>query len=59
MQKMRSLLTETCKLPVLCMQVLLYRTRLRRGAQGFWVKSLLYIPPERSTGTKKSLGQVI
>ncbi len=41
-----------------CMQVLLCRTHLRRGAQRFWVKSLLYIPPERSSGPKKPLGQV-
>lgn len=40
------------------MQVLLYRTHLRRGAQRFCVKSLLYIPPERSSGAKKPLGQV-
>ena len=40
------------------MQVLLYRTHLRRGAQRFCVKSLLYIPPERSSGPKRPLGQV-
>ena len=42
----------------MCVQVLLCRTHLRRGAQRFWVKSLLYIPPERSSGPKKPLGQV-
>lgn len=39
-------------------QVLLCRTRLRRGAQRNWVRSILYIPPERSTGEHASLGQV-
>lgn len=41
-----------------CMQVLLCRTNLRRSAHRFWVKSLLYIPPERSSGPEKPLGQV-
>ena len=40
------------------MQVLLCRTHLRRGAWDFRVNSLLYIPPERSSGQNKPLGQV-
>ncbi|BDA45524.1 probable serine/threonine-protein kinase CTR1 at C-terminar half [Coccomyxa sp. Obi] len=39
-------------------QVLLSRTRLRRGGQRNCVLSLLYIPPERSTGPAAALGQV-
>ena len=42
---------------VTCAQVLLARTRLRRGAQRGWVRSILYIPPERSSGERASLGQ--
>ena len=43
---------------VTCEQVLLSRTRLRRGGHRNCVLSLLYIPPERSSGSKAALGQV-
>lgn len=42
----------------MCEQVLLSRTRLRRAGQRNCVWSLLYIPPERSSGPKAALGQV-
>ena len=36
----------------------LARVRLRKGGQGHNVKALLFIPPHRSTGVHKALGQV-
>ena len=36
----------------------LARVRLRRGGQGNNVKALLFIPPHRSTGVHRALGQV-
>ena len=36
----------------------LTRLRLRRGGQSKVVRSLLFIPPHRSTGVHKALGQV-
>ena len=35
----------------------LARVRLRRGGQGRIVRALLFIPPHRSTGNHKALGQ--